>query len=458
MRQATSCSVAVMVVVLWFCGAASAQQLVAPIVRSPAMPSPTDTWRWPHQGVARVNQRTKEWLTLGAELRLRWETRQNAGFRRDNDDGYLLTRVRFNVDIHPGSWLKIFLEGQDAQVLGFKADPDPPAFQDSFDLRQAYLEFFHRRRKGLGLRVGRQELNFGDERLIGSFNYGNTARSFDAVRIFYDHARVRLDSFAAAVVRIEDGRFNRTADGDNLYGLHATFPTAIPKGRWDLYTFWRAQSRLLNEHGRPGDADRVTLGTRLAGTLPANFDYNIELVGQTGDVAGDKVRAGAVHALIGHTLGNMIGKPRLVGEYNFASGDGDPTDGKLGTFDQLFPTNHAKYGYADLVGWRNIHDLHGGVSVKPVERASVGFDLRWFWLASRRDAFYNAAGLPVARVREGARHRYVGREMDVSTSIKLTNHLYIEAAIGYLFAGDFLKQATPGSDSSYTYGMVSYRF
>jgi len=93
-----------------------------------------------------------------------------------------------------------------------------------------------------------------------------------------------------------------------------------------------------------------------------------------------------------------------------------------------------------------------------VDRLSIGFDTRSFWLASRRDAFYNAAGQPVARVLEGARSRHVGQEVDVSGSIKLTNHFFLEAAFAYLFAGDFLKQATPGENTSYAYGMFTYRF
>ncbi|MBI3950728.1 MAG: alginate export family protein, partial [Acidobacteria bacterium] len=218
------------------------------------------------------------------------------------------------------------------------------------------------------------------------------------------------------------------------------------------------QKNGLGEQRQAGDADRVTVGTRLVGTLPRHFDYNVELVGQAGDVAGDDARAGAAHLLLGYTLADIWAKPRLVGEYNFASGDSNPTDGEIGTFDQLFPTNHAKYGYADLVGWRNIHDLHFGLLLKPVQRIGLGFDTHSFWLASRRDAFYNATGQPVARVLEGARSRHVGREVDVSGSIKLTNHFFFEAALGYLFAGDFLKQATPGENSSYAYAMFSYRF
>jgi hypothetical protein len=68
---------------------------------------------------------------------------------------------------------------------------------------------------------------------------------------------------------------------------------------------------------------------------------------------------------MGYTAPAIRYKPRFVLEYNYASGDGDSKDGKRGTFDQLYPTAHDKYGLADQVGWRNIHDARLGVEFKP---------------------------------------------------------------------------------------------
>jgi len=46
--------------------------------------------------------------------------------------------------------------------------------------------------------------------------------------------------------------------------------------------------------------------------------------------------------------------PKLRLEFNHASGDSNPSDGKHGTFDVLYPTAHDKYGMADQVGWKNV--------------------------------------------------------------------------------------------------------
>jgi hypothetical protein len=124
-----------------------------------------------------VNEHLPNWLNIGGELRTRLEGFSGGGFRHDNDDLYLLTRVRLNLGIKPASWLKFQFQGQDAQVFWKNTSPDGPPFEDTFDLRMAYAEFGDSEKKPVGLRVGRQELVFGEQRLIGHVSWLNTARS-----------------------------------------------------------------------------------------------------------------------------------------------------------------------------------------------------------------------------------------------------------------------------------------
>lgn len=412
----------------------------------------------PQRATEVINKRTKDWLSVSGEFRTRVEGRTSEQFRSGHDDLFLLTRWRLEMDVHPRTWFRVFLQGQDAQVMGLKASPDPPLFEDTFDLRQAYVEIFNRERQGFGLRVGRQELAFGDGRLIGEFNWGNTARSFDAIRFFYVRPKYRVDLFASSVVVIEDGVFDKLQEGANLYGLYSSFQNVIPEATVDGYLLWRTLPRVVGERGLSGDADVYTVGMRVAGKLPAAFDYKLELAGQRGHFARDAIRAWALHTQLGYTIMKAKGTPRLLVEYNFASGDRDPEDGTRHTFDQLFPTNHDKYGIADQVGWRNLHNVRAGVGTNLTRRLSAQFDYHSFWLASRRDAFYSVGGAPVARMAAGAPSRHIGQELDVYGTMKLTNYLTFGAGYAHLFAGEFIKQATPGASTGFAYGMLTYRF
>ena len=106
-----------------------------------------------------------------------------------------------------------------------------------------------------------------------------------------------------------------------------------------------------------------------------------------------------------------------LGEYNFASGDADPTDGTRGTFDQLYPTAHDKYGLADQVGWRNIHHLRSRRRVDADSRRSSTASYHSWWLAeTRRRPLQRGRRASLARVAAGARRRHVGQEIDLQVS------------------------------------------
>src|SRR5213078_5000488 len=97
-------------------------------------------------------------------------------------------------------------------------------------------------------------------------------------------------------------------------------------------------------------------------------------------------------AAFGYTWTEAFGSPRLGLEYNYSSGDHNPTDGRNEPFDNLFPTNHRLYGYMDFVGWRNIHDPRLSAAIKPVKSLAMTMDYHLFWLADTHDFFYPEAG------------------------------------------------------------------
>jgi hypothetical protein len=52
----------------------------------------------------------------------------------------------------------------------------------------------------------------------------------------------------------------------------------------------------------------------------------------------------------------------------------------------------------------------------------------------------------------------VGHEVDVQVSRPVTPHLQLSAGYAHVFAGAFLKEATPGASYSHPYVMVTYVF
>jgi hypothetical protein len=169
------------------------------------------------------------------------------------------------------------------------------------------------------------------------------------------------------------------------------------------------------------------------------------------------VRAWAGHWQLRESLPGP-GALRLIGEYNYASGDEDPADGVRGTFDQLYPTPHDKYGLADQIGWRNLHHARAGVEITPWTGLPVVVNYHSWWLAEKQDAIYAASSAPLARAVAGAPSAHVGQELDAQVSRALTEQLQLAAGYAHIFTGPFLKATTPGASYSHPYVMVTYVF
>jgi hypothetical protein len=161
---------------------------------------------------------------------------------------------------------------------------------------------------------------------------------------------------------------------------------------------------------------------------------------------------------MGYTAPAIRYKPRFVLEYNYASGDGDSKDGKRGTFDQLYPTAHDKYGLADQVGWRNIHDARLGVEFKPRAKWLVSSFYHNYWLASSTDGLYSASGAVVARSITGVAGAHVGQELDGQAMYSLSKQVQIGGGFAHLFTGGFLNKTTQGKDYNYPYVTFGYVF
>jgi Alginate export len=413
-----------------------------------------DVFQWPSE---QINQRLPEWLRFSGEERIRVEGYDAGGFKPDNGDAYVLQRFRFNMKIQPTGWLKVFVQTQDARVFWKNQVPAPP-FEDTWDLRLAYAEGGDMEKSPAAVRVGRQEINLGDERLVGSSQWLNTPRSFDAARLALHYRKVRLDIFASSVVVVHSGQVGSVQPGNNLHGLYGGLINVIPNSTIEPYLLWRLQPGVQSELGGAGHLDMKVSGVRWAGTLPHNFDYRTEVVFERGRLAQDHIQAWAGHWSAGYTFAKPAWKPRLMAEYNYATGDGNSKDGRRNTFDQLYPSAHDMYGLADQVGWKNIHHIRSGVEWKVTPAWSMGSRYSDYWLADAHDALYNTSSAVVTHSANGSAGRWVGQEIDFVTMYQPFKTTQIGAGLAHIFPGTFLKLTTPGRGYTAPYVFFNSQF
>jgi hypothetical protein len=399
------------------------------------------------QDSAAVEQHIPSWLKFSGEIRGRMESLDGINYVPHFQDSYYLHRIRLNAGIRVSSHFRAVIQLQDSQAPGYRRKPVPATVANTLDLRQSYLEAGSEEGVGWVARVGRQPLVFGDMRLVSTSNWGNVGPAYDGGRISYQTRGVRLDWFATSLVLPVAGHFDRPRGDRRLHGFYSTFNRGLHNSTVEAYFFWK--DNLL------GDLDVYTIGTHAFGKLPGAFDYNVETALQTGHIARSGLRAWAGHWEMGHATGESPWYPRLIAEYNYASGDGNPTDGRVRTFDNLYPTD--KWGTADGIAWRNIHEAIFSTEWRPVRKWRIRTSYHAFWLASRKDALYSIGGAVLAH-NPAAKSGRVGSELDLRTIYQHNVHLQLSGGYGYFLPGPYMKQCTPGSGIQTPYLMWVYAF
>lgn len=405
-------------------------------------------------------------LKFGMESRYRFEYRDDFTLNEQTyeDDAVNLLRNRVNADLKIKSKessrsYRFFAEGQTAQSFAQSEVNKTNLFVNQIDLRQLFVEVDKPFNEiPLTVKAGRQELLYGDERFVGSLNWMNTARVFDAVKAIYSPWEwLQLDSFFANVVRNEKTTADTAVHSDDFYGFYLAYKK-IKDHVIDAFLFIRHtnDSSFVSERtGARGDRVHYTMGNRLKGKK-GRVDYGTEYALQFGRQARDKVEAWAFHQELGYTFANTSGTPRFYAEYNHASGDRNPTDGTVGTFDNLFPTNHNKYGLIDFMSLKNMNNVMLGASVKPHSKVHMASEFHWFFLDAKESAWFNASG-GVFRAANVNADTQLGEELDLYATYAINK--YFSTLIGYshFFAGPFAQDTGGNDDANFVYAQLMFK-
>lgn len=396
------------------------------------------------------------WLELGGQIRGRFEDPSGSNVSNENSDGYYLSRIRVDLGIRPSSWLRFFVEAQDARVGGYNTSPAPNTVSNPIELRQGYVELNRPGGLALTVKAGRQTLIFGGERLVGASDWG-ISRTFDAVDLTLSAGRAKVDLFAGSVVLIDPTRFDRHKPGEHLYGAYGSVQKVLPGMNIEPYLLWKQTLLVAGEKGGIGDALIVTPGVRIFGKTLRRLDYTAELAVQRGSYSADSVSAMAGSYVAGWTLNGSAFKPRISVEFNHASGDPASKDGTRQTFDQLYPTNHSYYGIADQMGWKNMRNPRVGFDFEPIKKWKLRADFNEFYLATTQDGLYNASGTRIV-LNRAATSRHVGSEADFIALYKFSKMWTFGGGYGHLFPGEYLKQSKASFGYSFPYLMFIGNF
>ncbi len=370
------------------------------------------------------------YLSLGGEARLRVDAIDAPHFGVDGEqaDTFALGRLLLSADLHLAPAVRIYGELGLHRDLG-KRDPATPLDRNGVDAQVLFVDLTPA--AGWRVRLGRQELQLNTtQRFIAVRESPNIHQSFDGARVTHTAGNVKLDAFYLQPVTVSPGAFNDTRNRrQRFYGLYASTKLS-PRQTLDVYAleFERDRARFGMV---TGDERRTSLGARLAGVSGA-FDYDTEGVIQGGRFAGRKIRAWSASAAGGYTLDEPW-KPRLGLRLDLGSGDKDPTDDRLETFNPLFPKG-AYFNETTLMSWGNLVSLRPSLGLTPVKGVSLEASYTLHRRMSGADAIYIQPLAPLASA--GAnRSKDVGGAAQLDGTWQVNRNLKLQAQLVHQEAG-----------------------
>lgn len=319
------------------------------------------------------------YLSLGITLRERFESK---------GDQYLLHRFELHADAHITDEARVFVQFENALAPGREHRSVVDA--NDADLRLAFLDIGDRAWK---LRVGRQEVAFDLQRFASVRDGANLRQAFDALWAQYEGEHWLASVFLSQPVQYHnDDAFDDRSNG------HFTFRGTRVRGRFDDGTQLSATFSEYSLDGAhylfaSGNERRRSLDAHYSGAAHG-FDWDVEGIVQRGHVGSDSIRAWAAGSIAGYTFDNAW-RPRISVQLDAASGDDDPSDRRLGTFNPLFPNGYY-VTQSGFTGYSNLIHFKQAVTLTPTPAVKVLAAVGELWRETRRDAVYVQPVIAVA--------------------------------------------------------------
>ncbi len=396
-------------------------------------------------------------LAFQAEERFRFEGYRDGSLLPGNDDDYMLNRFRIQVDLRPTSLTRISVQAQDSRPM-YQKPPLGPPNENRWDLKLAYAEFGDPERHWVSVRVGRQLINYNNT-IIASSEWRNQGRSYDAVVANFQDGRFHLGAFAAsAVVPLASG-ISHHQQGNNIYGIYGRFSSVIRHSDLEPFVLWHVQPKVTIDpaaSNAKGKQDLRAYGVRWKGELRSAFEYSLQFVAEEGAQGAKPIRAWGTSDGIAYQIGSWWAQPRVFAQFDYASGNSNPSGDVHRTFDAVYATSHDRFGITDVLGWQNIQAMRGGGTISPHLRWTITAQYLDFHLAQANDALYGNSGNSLGHGNP-AFGSHIGDEADIYSWYEVNRHFNFGAGYGRLGAGNLLLHLTGAPAYSTFYVALNFK-
>ncbi|MDZ7772177.1 MAG: alginate export family protein [Balneolaceae bacterium] len=368
-------------------------------------------------------------FSLDGEYRPRTEYRD--GYRLldtpEADPAFFVSqRTRLGLQ-YEGDGYTFRLSAQDVRVWGEVAQLQDNA---SVNIHEAWARL--KAAGNLHLKLGRQELVYDDQRLLGSVNWTQQARSHDALVIQYRDPQSELNLHAGGAYNQQGENLLANTYAVNNYKTLAYLWANKRFGDLSASALWLSDGFQVDENST---SFRYTWGTHL--------DWNPgrwQLVGSAYHQGGDdRTRRNISAYLLAASISYQWESLELSAGYDYLSG-GSTADANPSrhAFHTLYATNHKFYGNMDYflnvpadTRGGGLQDAWLGTRLRLGARSTAGLTWHYFTLAGE----IADPGNPST-----ALDPYLGSELDASLSHAVSEEVSLRVGYSVLFNGRSLDR------------------
>lgn len=400
-----------------------------------------------------LSQNGSTYLSFGGEAReeLDYVLHEDWGEMGVGEDIFLLQRYHFHADLHLGNRVRFFGQLRSGLEDGRKQGPRG-IDEDKLNVENLFVDFvpYKKADQSLTLRLGRQEIQYGSGRLIDVREGPNLRLYFDGIKAAYASSNLNVDAFVMSDAIVNQGILdNKSTKKPNLWGAYSTY--IIQKGgNLDFYYLGINRTDVEFDEGIANET-RHTIGSRFWRN-GGGFIYNFEAAYQFGKYGLDNISAWTVSAEVGYMLENVKGMPTIKLRNDYISGDKTKGDGKLGTFNPLYPKG-GYFGMNPQVGPANLVDIHPYLSWNPHKDIVLTLDMVFNWRQSAQDGIYRPDG-SFSMSSSGSEKKYIGTAYVTTFTWNITKFFNYNIGVQYFKTGNFINEVIPQHKDGFFVGSV----
>ncbi|SKB93860.1 Alginate export [Soonwooa buanensis] len=405
-----------------------------------------------------LSENGNTYLSLGGEARMEFTDFNNEDWGRTDigNNPFFLQRYSLHADLHLGNRVRVF--GQIRSALEDGRNNGPRTIdEDQLAIQNLFLDVdvIKNDKEKLTARIGRQELNYGSGRLISVREGPNVRLNFDGVKLMYSRDRFTSDVFVMADVILNKGVFdNKSTKKANLWGMYNTIVLA-PSHNLDVY-YLGVSRNSTNFNDSTAKELRHSIGARLWKD-EGEFLYNLEAVYQFGKIGTADISAWTASIDAAYRFENVKGTPTINLRNDYISGDSQKGDGKLQTFNPLYPKG-GYFGFTPQIGPVNLIDIHPYATINLNDKMMLQADVVFNWRYSLQDGIYRPNGsLNLAPTT--SKKAYIGTAFLGSLTYNITNNLTWVTGFQYFNTGSFINEEIPNHKDAYFFNTkLAFKF